>query len=172
MNRCSSTVSYADATTHKDGEIVSAGAGLWVTESDPSNVSIKIPITTAQTCQGAEVIAALHAAQTTHRVSDLRLESTRNFVAVSMTKNLPKWEDNGWIGVANAAPIQALAAELSQRKGKTTFVLTKGTWGGLEAAALARAGERKSLDDSVYLKTHTGTLLPGARLSKMTQSLA
>ncbi|KAJ7803546.1 hypothetical protein B0H13DRAFT_1671666 [Mycena leptocephala] len=88
MNICSSTISYAGATTRKDGEIVSAGAGLWVTESDPSNISIKIPIATAQTRQGAEVIAALHAAQTSHRASDLHLESPRNFVAVSMTKNL------------------------------------------------------------------------------------
>ncbi|KAJ6503965.1 hypothetical protein C8R45DRAFT_818153, partial [Mycena sanguinolenta] len=94
------------------------------------------------------------------------------FVATAATKNLNRWMDTGWIGFASPELMKAFAAELFHRMAKTTFSKMKITQGTTEAIALAKKGKAKPQAAGISLSTSATSCLPGAKLSKMTQSLA
>ena len=114
-------MAYAGSTSQHEGELLSAGAGSWIASEDQRNTSIKIPVELIQTRQGAEIIAALGVLQTAHMDTELHLEGSQNFVATAATKNLNRWMDTGWVGVANPELMKAFAAELCRRTAKTSF---------------------------------------------------
>ncbi|KAK7016939.1 hypothetical protein R3P38DRAFT_2417242, partial [Favolaschia claudopus] len=164
--------SFAGSVTRKNSEIKSVGAGVWLSTGSELNISLKLSEESAPTRQSAETIAALAKIQTTHRGTEVELESERGFVAKAMTKHLRRWEDTGWIGVVNPSPLKALASELNQRTGKTTFIISEDSPGPDAALLLSKAGEVKEEIDEVYMKIRPRNALPGAKLSKLTQSLA
>jgi hypothetical protein len=166
------TISFARATTKGGEEDASAGAGVWLEDASPANTAIKIPSALGQSRANAEVIAAVIAVDTTALDMELRLENPRSGVMSAMTKGLDKWEDRGWIGVANKVPLQALATGLCERTAKTTFAISKSTPGSTAAADLAKNGSLMTQEDSVHLPVPPGKCLQGAKLSSMTQSLA
>ncbi|KAJ7843032.1 hypothetical protein B0H13DRAFT_2413103 [Mycena leptocephala] len=117
-------------------------------------------------------MACIEVVNRTAPATVLRLENPRGSVMLAMTKNLNKWEDRGWIGVANNTPLQALAAGLRSRTAETTFAIAKSTPGSAGAADLARGGTTKLEEDTVHLYIPPVQRLQGAKLLSMTQSMA
>ncbi|KAJ7500156.1 hypothetical protein B0H11DRAFT_2225690 [Mycena galericulata] len=78
-----------------------------------------------------------------------------------MTSQLPKWEDRGWIGVAEKLPLKALVAELKARTAKTFFVTLEDSEshatiereGCNQAHLLALEGQRKEIPDQIDVPT-------------------
>jgi len=92
-----------------------------------------------------------------------------------VTKNLQKWEERGWIGIANKKFFRAIAAHLRKRGAVTTFQWVKGHGddeGNIGADELAGQGARKDTADELDLTIPPEFNLTGAQLSKITQKLA
>ncbi|KAI9062428.1 hypothetical protein FKP32DRAFT_1724414, partial [Trametes sanguinea] len=108
--------------------------------------------------------------------TDLHIVTDSKFVVNGLTRDLLKWEDMGWIGVANSGQIRRAAALLRARSARTTLRWIKGhsgCEGNEHADKLAEAGRLLDKPDDedpigperVYLKN-------GASLQVLTQKLA
>ncbi|KAJ7023633.1 hypothetical protein C8F04DRAFT_969939 [Mycena alexandri] len=92
-----------------------------------------------------------------------------------MTRNLEKWENEGFFRTSNGPLMQATAAKLRSRKAPTTFKWVKGHSGvlGNEGAdRMVAEGCAKTQPDLIDLQIDKSFLLPGAKLKCLTQSLA
>ncbi|KAG1844908.1 hypothetical protein C8R48DRAFT_617733, partial [Suillus tomentosus] len=92
-----------------------------------------------------------------------------------LTKHLPTWEDNGWIGTANSEFIKATVYHLRRRSAQTSFEWIKGhngLHGNKQADRLAKEGANKPLADELDLSIPDNFNLQGEKLSKITQALA
>ncbi|KAJ7702212.1 hypothetical protein B0H17DRAFT_923448, partial [Mycena rosella] len=86
-----------------------------------------------------------------------------------------KWEDEGFLRVANGDLVRATVSKLRRRKAKTKLTWVKGHNGcaGNEAVDhLANDGGEKPTADNISGKRDTAFMLSGAKLSSMTQSIA
>ncbi|KAJ7505812.1 hypothetical protein B0H11DRAFT_1708029, partial [Mycena galericulata] len=108
------------AFCHNEGQAdAQAGAGIWYAEGDPRNKSLKIPQNLSQTRSNAEAIATLHCIQSTPLHVELHIACNSNSIALALCNHINKWENNGWIGIPDRAPLQALAAGLKTRMAVT-----------------------------------------------------
>ncbi|KAJ6469679.1 hypothetical protein DFH09DRAFT_955094 [Mycena vulgaris] len=117
-------------------------------------------------------MAALHAARCAPSNAALSIEGRSSTVMTAMNTHLQKWEDTGWIGVPNPAPLQALTACLCLRQEETSFTVVRDAANRpayKAAAALARAAEAEA---EINLSVPAGARMSGAKLSKMTQKYA
>ncbi|KAH9851555.1 RnaseH-domain-containing protein, partial [Lenzites betulinus] len=106
----------------------------------------------------------------------LTIVTDSKYVYYGVTRDLPKWEDAGWIGVANKAEIRDLVARLRKRSATTLLKWVKGhsgdkgNEGADKLAALTTAqgysggGAQLSTADMAFMPT-------GARLAACTQKL-
>ncbi|OJT01831.1 Transposon TX1 uncharacterized 149 kDa protein [Trametes pubescens] len=155
------------------GEAV-AGSGVWFGDTDPRNEGARVPYDT-QSNQTAEVYAIILAEQRVAPFAPLHFVSDSKYVVDGLTKYLPRWEEKGWIGVANASVFRDAAAALRARSAVTTLRWVKGhsRVAGNEAAdALAREGALKLPPFRPVLLPKTKYVRDGAALSRITQSLA
>jgi hypothetical protein len=125
----------------------------------------------------AEIHAALEAVQRADPETALKIFSTAKSLRNAMVRDLGKWEDRGWIGIADKMALQALAACLRGRPAQTTFETIQkdqdtGKDGLLGAANLAREGAKKSNPDQFDLQVEGTMKLKGVKLSSLTQALA
>ncbi|KAJ6453023.1 hypothetical protein DFH09DRAFT_964120 [Mycena vulgaris] len=93
----------------------------------------------------------------------------------AINTHLSKWEDNGWIGVPDPAPLKALAAGLRSRQAPTTFGSLDDTTNHpscKDAAAAARREIVSEPHNNIPLSLPAGVALRGAKLSKLTQAVA
>ncbi|KAI0645435.1 RnaseH-domain-containing protein [Trametes meyenii] len=106
----------------------------------------------------------------------LHIVSDSRYAINGLTKHLRKWEERGWIGVANAKMFQEAAATLRARSALTTMRWVKGHEGveGNEAAdKLAAEGTDKPAPvQPDRLLAPRKFLHQGAALAKMMQKLA
>ncbi|KAF8833061.1 hypothetical protein BDN67DRAFT_917680, partial [Paxillus ammoniavirescens] len=92
-----------------------------------------------------------------------------------LTKHLPSWEDDGWIGVANSEWFKAAAYHLRTRAAPTYFKWTKGharTRGNEEADRLANIGAQKPQANNIEMAVPDAFNMQGAKLETITQSMA
>ncbi|KDQ31790.1 hypothetical protein PLEOSDRAFT_1034649 [Pleurotus ostreatus PC15] len=123
------------------------------------------------------MVAVLTAIKNNEPGNDIEIESDSKYAIETLTKNLANLEDTGYIGKANKELIQLTVAKLRSTNNKTSFKWVKGHSGhaGNEAAdRLADEGARKprSEEDGINEEIPGRIKLTGAKLSKMTQSLA
>ncbi|KAJ7616193.1 hypothetical protein DFH06DRAFT_1013144 [Mycena polygramma] len=105
----------------------------------------------------------------------LRIESDSKYAINSATKFLKKWEDQGYIGIANKELAQAQIASLRQRKAATELRWVKGHNGNVlneGADKLANEGANRPSGYATNLNIPPDLKLTGAKMSVMTQSLA
>jgi ribonuclease HI len=152
-----------------------AGAGIYFVEDDPRNQAIRLPPTLEQSNQTAEMTAVKEVVRTLDEDTDVKIESDSKYVINALTKNKKKWEDQGYIGIANKALNQATVATLRQRKHKTKIKWVKGHSGHARnegADIKADEGAKKPVHDEVPLDIPPALRVTGAKLSVTTQSLA
>ncbi|KAJ7755037.1 hypothetical protein DFH07DRAFT_959604 [Mycena maculata] len=157
-----------------------ACAGIFYQTGDPRNRAIQLPVKSCQTVPGAEAHAVLLCIKQNDPQTSMTIYSKRNFIRNAMTSQLPKWEDRGWIGVAEKLPLKALAAELKARTAKTFFVTledsenytTTEREGCHQAHLLALEGQRNETSDQIDIQVQDNLKLKGAKLSTLTQALA
>ncbi|KAL6303159.1 hypothetical protein BKA93DRAFT_818149 [Sparassis latifolia] len=110
---------YTDGSCIKNGEATAqAGSGIWYGPNDPRNKALRLPDGMASN-QAGEIAAILYTTQTTAMNAPLHIIN-------GLTKHLPHWEDEGWIGTHNAPLFQATAASFHQRAAITSFKWVKG----------------------------------------------
>ncbi|KAF9487573.1 hypothetical protein BDN71DRAFT_1404525 [Pleurotus eryngii] len=109
--------------------------------------------------------------------NDLEIETDSKYAIETLTKNLANLEDTGYIGKANKGLIQLTVAKIRSTDNKIKLRWVKGHNGhaGNEAAdKLTDSGARKPRDEALQINEEIPMAqhLTGAKLSKMTQSLA
>ncbi|KAJ3748252.1 ribonuclease H-like domain-containing protein, partial [Lentinula raphanica] len=135
---------YTDGSCqHNGSDEAKAGAGIYYGEDNILNKSIRIPDNLPQTNQTGEIISTKVAATDVDPGHSLTILSDSKTAIDGLTRNRQRWEDNGFIGVANATEIQTTIAALRERSTPTTLKWVKGH-SGLEgndkADELAKLG--------------------------------
>jgi ribonuclease HI/exonuclease III len=166
-------------TVYTDGSCINmgkanaqAGSGIWYGEDDPRNRALRVP-GEMQTNQVAELYAVLQVAKSVPKHIPLLVKSDSEYVIKGLTRNLPKWEDKGWIGVSNSKMMKATAAWLRARENTVTFKWVKGHSGepGNEGAdKKAAEGADLPQEDELKLEAPENFVHTGAKLQTMTQA--
>lgn len=169
------TTVYTDGSCLNGGtQNAGTGSRVWFGPNDPKNAAIRVPGQNHSN-QIGEVVGALRAIQKTPAFSPLDLLSDSMYVIKALTMFLAKWEECGYIGVANKEIFKAIVALLRERGAPTRFKWVKGHSGILgneEADKLAGEGALKEIPSELDLKIKNKFNLTGAQLSKMTQAIA
>ncbi|KAJ7036854.1 RnaseH-domain-containing protein [Mycena alexandri] len=125
--------------------------------------------------QVGEVLAIKEAVERAPLNAPLKIISDSKYAIDGLTRNLPKWQDEGFHTVENGTLFELTVAKIRERKAPTRLQWVKGHSGnaGNEAADfLAGEGSRKQDEDNINTDAFTSLTLPGAKLSKMTQTKA
>ncbi|KAJ7172881.1 ribonuclease H-like protein [Mycena crocata] len=166
---------YTDGSAINNGkENAQAGAGVYYGPDDGRNRAIRVPTELRPSNNVGELLAIKDAVERNPRDIPITIASDSKVCIDGLTKNLQRWEDDGFRTVKNGPLFQVTVARLRERTAPTTFRKVKGHSGieGNEAAdrlaaeGCAKPGEQDVVDmhiDDVYL-------LPGAKLANMTQS--
>ncbi|KAJ6523137.1 hypothetical protein DFH09DRAFT_1096816 [Mycena vulgaris] len=150
-------------------------AGVWYGPNDVRNTGTVLPPAATPNKSGAEIVAALLAAQTAPANAPLHIVSKGSLVISAMNKNLQKWEENGWIGVPNPAPARTLAGCLRNRPEPTIFEKSVGVADSVlcpNATGLARGVLASESAAPVNLSIPGHLEIKGAKLSSITRVLA
>jgi ribonuclease HI len=165
---------YTDGSCISNGNADAiAGSGVWYGEGDDRNLAYRLS-SKHNTNNASEIMAVLLAAQKNYPDTELTIHSDSQYTMDALTKNLAKFESNGWVGVSNPSLIQATASWLRQRSAKTTFGKVKshsGINGNEGADRLANEGARKNSVSLINLTVPAHLHTPGLKLTAATQSL-
>ncbi|KAJ7857002.1 hypothetical protein B0H13DRAFT_2575073 [Mycena leptocephala] len=94
----------------------------------------------------------------------VKIFSDSKYAIDGLTKNLPKWQDEGFHTAANGDLFELTVAKLRERKAPTELVWVKGHSGiaGNEGAdILAGEGSRKPTEDAINTDAYAALFLPG-----------
>ncbi|TFY58490.1 hypothetical protein EVJ58_g6390 [Rhodofomes roseus] len=131
---------------------------------------------TQETGDRGDVLAAIKATMDTPRDAPLRIVCPSRRLLNDLTERLPRWEDVGWLGVANATPLRSLVNLLRQRCAPTTL----GTAGNRAEhrninITIETAVRRLADDDPAHIVTtpiNKTFDLSGAKIAVLTQATA
>ncbi len=169
------TTAYTDGSCLNNGDLdAKAGSGVWFGQDDERNRSVRLP-GPSQSNQAAEVFAVLKAVEATPPFAPLHIISDSRYAIDGLTEHLTKWQDKGWINVANASYFKKTAYALRTRSAPTTFEWVKGhsgEEGNEEADRLAGEGAEKPAVDPLSTEIPDIWNLTGAKLASLTQALA
>ena len=174
-NRHDEIKTYTDGSCMNNGkENDRCGGGIWFGLNDPRNKAIRIP-GTSQSNQIGEIGAIIEALERTPHFCPLEIVSDSMYAINGLTLHLRGWEDQGWIGIENAALFKRAAFLLKRRSARTTFKWIKahqGTLGNEESDRLAKEGAMKDAPDPLDLNIPPEFDLQGAKLKTIDQSTA
>lgn len=166
---------YTDGSCLFNGDDdAKAGSGVWFGDDDPRNISCRVP-GTHQSNQAGEIFAIQKAAEATPPFAPLHIISDSKYAIEGLTKHLGKWQDEGWLDVANAKLFKAAAYQLQKRSARTTFEWTKGhndNEGNEGADDLAGEGARKADNNEDTLQVPHQWNITGTKIACLTQALA
>ncbi|KAL1945502.1 hypothetical protein VTO73DRAFT_2353 [Trametes versicolor] len=167
---------FTDGSCSQNGAAnAAAGAGAWFGEDDPRNTAARVP-GPLQSNQTGEVYAVVLAAAGTPPFVEMTINTDSKYLYNGLTRDLPHWEDRGWIGVANKDLLCEVAVRLRSRSARTWIKWVKGhagTRGNEEADRLAACGaDMPAVSDASSQISRPEFLVQGARLSALTQRLA
>ncbi|KAF5376341.1 hypothetical protein D9757_008664 [Collybiopsis confluens] len=167
---------FTDGSCINNGrENAAAGAGIYC-PSDPNlNRAIRIPPGMAQTNQTGEIIGIKEAVELAGPQTDLIIMSDSKTSIDGVTKYRKKWEDQGFLGIANSYEFKATIASLRARKAPTTLKWVKGHSGNAgneRADELAKEGAEKTTADCVNMSIDPKLHVTGIKVKHLTQSMA
>ena len=164
---------YTDGSCLNNGETnAQAGGGIWYGENDPRNTSFRVPIP-EQSNQTGELYAILHAIKSAPTDQAISVMTDSMYAVNGLTRDLEKWEDQGWLYAKHADLFKSITAWMRYRSNKTKLTWVKGhsgIKGNEEADKLANLGARKERDpQTTNLDAPTNTIPSGAKLATLTQ---
>ena len=167
------TTIYTDGSCTSNGETnACAGSGIWFGENDDQNASLRVP-GPDQSNQTGELYAILHALRTFPPDKALKIKTDSMYAILGLTKNLEKWEDQGWMYSKHADLFKSITAWVRFRSNTTKMAWVKGhsdIRGNDEADKLAREGSNKEPPQhETKLNTPENTIPSGAKLSALSQ---
>ena len=116
---------YVDGSCDRNGlDSAAAGSGLWYGPGDPRNRSLRVP--GEQSNQSAEFYTVNVAVDTTPPFTPLHLITDSKYVLRGVTEFVSRWEDQGWVRVANAPLIWRVVAKLRAQSAPTSLRWVKG----------------------------------------------
>lgn len=84
---------------------------MWTNKGNKRNATIQVrPMTKRE----ADISTVLLATQRTPPFAPLHILTTSSHIVNAFTREITKWEANGWYGLENAKTIQAVIANLRQ----------------------------------------------------------
>lgn len=152
----------------------STGAGIWFSENDPKNKTIRLP-ETYKTIQEGEMAAVLVVAQTAPNFAPLNIVCRMKSTMDTLTCDLQKTVDKGYIGTRNPGLLRATVAKLQERSAKTTFEWIKNhnnQPANENSYKFAVDGAKKDRTDQLDTTIAPTFNLTGVKLASMTQALA
>ncbi|KAI0048517.1 RnaseH-domain-containing protein [Auriscalpium vulgare] len=166
---------YTDGSCINNGKKnAQCGSGVWVDDDHELNQAFRVP-GDAQSNQVGELVAIIITLQKVENYIPIRFKTDSKYVINGLTKFLPKYEDIGWIGIANAELFQVAAFLLRRRSAPTTFQWVKGhsgIAGNENADEEAGRGAHKDAHDELNLDIDDAYRLRGAKLAALTQAEA
>ncbi|KAF8180507.1 ribonuclease H-like domain-containing protein [Mycena galopus ATCC 62051] len=154
---------------------IKAGAGVYFGQNNPMNMAIRVPDNLGPSNQVGEILAIKEAVEIAPLDAPLKIYSDSKYAIDGLTRNLNKWEDDGFLTVQNGDLFELTVAKIRERRAQTELEWVKGHSGvpGNEAAdLLAGEGSRKEEPDERNTDALRSLTLPGAKLSKITQASA
>ncbi|KAG6808532.1 hypothetical protein H0H92_003820 [Tricholoma furcatifolium] len=135
---------YTDGSCIDNGSTnARAGAGAWFRHEDERNSAIRLPDTLENSNNAGEAVALLLALDATPADRPLRIRTDSLITLESLTGELEKHENNGWIGVANRDILRKVVSRIRSRSDYTILIKVKGhsgDEGNEEADSLANEG--------------------------------
>ena len=166
---------YTDGACFENGKAnARCGSGIWFGPNQHRNKAIRIP-GEEQSNQVGEIAAIIITAETIPQSWPLKIYTDSQYVIDGLTMHLRDWENNGWIGVKNAALFKKAAYVLRKRSAPTVFQWVKGhsgVEGNEESDQLAKDGANKATPDELNLDIPREFDLQGAKLATITQAIA
>jgi len=154
-------------------ESARAAGTMWYGENDDRNET-HCQIGKSVTRKGCEAETMIKALQKTQPDRDLVIKTNSEFLLRTVGHNLVKFEDRGWIGIAENKNLKTLLASLRCRRGQTllekvttddpALVLSRNT-------AEAKATELTQASEAPDRTIPSAFQVTGARLQEMTQAL-
>jgi ribonuclease HI len=167
---------YTDGSAiDNETDNVKAGAGVYFGEDDPRNMAIRVPRALGPSNQVGEMLAIKEAIEAAPPDAPLKIFSDSKYAVDGLTKNLQRWQDEGFHTIANGDIIALTVAKIRERKAPTKLAWVKGHSGvaGNEGAdKLAGEGSRKPVEDDINIEAFATLTIPGAKLKAMTQAKA
>lgn len=166
---------YTDGACNNNGKLnAQCGSGIWFGPEHEQNLAVRVP-GPQQSNQIGEIAAIIAAVNAVPRFQPLTIVSDSRYAIEGLTTHLQKWEDDGWIGIKNAAFFKRAAFLLRSRTATTNFKWVKGHNGNLgneQSDQLARNGANKPEADILPLEIPNEFDLQGAKLATITQATA
>jgi len=164
---------YTDGSCINNGETTAqAGGGTWFGENDERNTGFRVP-GPDQSNQTGELHAILHAIKTAPSDQALIIRTDSMYAVSGLTKNLEKWEDQGWQYSKHAELFKCIVAWIRHRSNVTQIAWVKGhsgIKGNEEADKLAGEGAKlDQTENELTLEIPTNTIPSGAKLATMSQ---
>ena len=150
-----------------------AGSGVWYGDNGPRNASLRVPYPD-QSNQTGELYAVLHALQSNPTDQAILIKTDSMYVVHGLTKNLPTWENLGWMYSKHANLFKNITAWVRYRSNTTKITWVKGhngTNGNEEADKLAGEGANLELPPTAPPPTPppANTIPTGAKLDALAQ---
>lgn len=172
------TEEEATITTHgaynidEHGDRMSAG-GAWFQDENEQNLSLKITGASTSPDEG-ELSVLINVLRSVPINRSLHLKIGSKRIIRSLTVDLARLENKGWIGFSDKLLFQAVTAALRQRSTATKISKSlpmENAAGHDGARNLAQQGLTKSTSDVIDTTIPTAFKINGAKLSEMTQAL-
>jgi ribonuclease HI len=173
--RCEEITVYTDGACMNNGKKnARCGSGVWFAQDDLRNRSLWVP-GEAQSNQVGEIAAVIVAMEIIPLYQPVKICTDSKYVIEGLTTHLEKWEDDGWISIANAWLFRKAVYLMRCRSVRTTMQWVKGHDGilGNEGSdALAKQGANKRHPDPLDLEIPAEFDIQGAKLPTLTQATA
>ena len=169
-------IDWPRQTKGEERETLPDFVGLFFGTNDERNRRIKTLREENAYIEHYLLLAALVATRLATRDAPLTIICASSLLSDAFAKDIPEWEDRGWIRVQHAPVLRTLVSELRQRCARTQ---TRKATGQADARQLAMASAL-CLQSEASISPHQELTLArnpafdvtGARLSRMTQKLA
>ncbi|KAJ7163885.1 ribonuclease H-like protein [Mycena crocata] len=154
----------------EDGQHCSAGA-LWYGLEDPRNKAVRIEKEMASK-EAGEAAAILYAVQNTPREVSIHFKIKSGRILRTLTKDLEKCEDKGWIDIRDSTLLKAIAAALRGKGTRCTLqeVELATSIPMKEADKLAESGLHDEATSDLRTEIPVAHDLQGVKLRTGTQS--
>ncbi|RDB22893.1 hypothetical protein Hypma_009809 [Hypsizygus marmoreus] len=149
------------------------GGSAWFGSHDERNISLRSSENEPSGATG-ELKALILALQKVPKDTPITINVTEKSILLSLTTDLPRLEDVGWMGCENSGLLKAIVADLHERIARVKLSMLsqrKNPEGARGSPDLARLGAANAVDTAINLQIKEGFALDGIKLVSGTQAV-